>query len=94
MLNPIKGNCEIKISGKSYPLIFDYDAIAKVEAARDQSILEIQERIERIDVLFDLLEAGLGGAFTKDDLKTAKLPPVLEIGARLRQANVTAYFGD
>ena len=84
----------IEIGGKEFPLIFNYDAIAKVEAKYDASILVVQEDMARIEKVYDLLEAALGGEFTIDQLKSAKLPPVLALQGIIQSALYVAYFGD
>lgn len=93
MHNPIKGEILIKINGDELPLIFSYDAIAKIEAKYDDSILSIQEDMGRIEKTYSFLEAALNGAKTFKELKKAELPPVLEITETLRSALGVAYFG-
>lgn len=90
--NPIKGEgVEIVISGKLYPLIFSFDAIAKVEAEHDQLITEIQGRLPRADVMVSLLEASLVGF--DGNLMEAEIPPVIETQLLIQKAIHIAYFG-
>lgn len=84
----------IEISGKEFPLVFSFDAIASIESQYDASVLEVQEDMSRIDKIYSMLVAALNGAFTKDELKDQDLPPVLVIQGLLKQALVIAYFGD
>jgi len=92
MPNPIKGEgVEIEISGKSYPLIFTFDAIAKIEAEFDQLITEIQARLPRAGVMVALLKVALVGF--EDDLMEAEIPPVIETQLLIQKAIHIAYFG-
>lgn len=92
MPNPAKGEgVTIEINGQSYPLIFDYNAIAKIESGYGQSIGEVQLDLPKVAVLFDLLDAALVGF--DGDLKTATVPPLKVIQERLQKALFIAYYG-
>ena len=92
--NPIKGSVNIEISGKSYPLVFNYDAIAQIESKYDASILDVALDMSRIEKQFDFLVAALNGQFTIEELKAAKLPPFVEVVSAMQDALHMAYFGD
>lgn len=81
------------ISGKEFPLVFSFDAIAKLEAHYNDSIMSAQEGMDRIEKVYIFLEAALNGAFTLDQLKDEELPPVLVIAGLLTRALTVAYFG-
>ncbi len=92
MPNPIKGEgVEIKISGASYPLIFSYDAITKIETKYDRTIGEVQAQMPRVSVVVDLLDAALVGY--KDDIMEADVPPLIETQMLIQKALHVAYFG-
>ena len=93
MPNPIKGEVIISISGKQLPLVFNFDAIAKIEAKYDASVLAVQEDMSRIEKIYDFLEAGLGGEVSIEELKKAELPPILKLQGLIQQALYIAYFG-
>jgi len=84
----------IEIGGKEYPLIFNYDAIAQIEAKYDASILDVALDMSRIEKQFDFLVAALGGKFTLKDLKAADLPPFVEVVSAMQESLQAAYFGD
>ena len=84
----------IEISGKSYPLVFSYAAIAEIETFYDEPLSLVQEDMSRVDKILDLLVASLGGEFTKDKLIEEDLPPVLVTAGLISQALQIAYWGD
>ncbi len=83
----------IEISGKEFPLIFSFDAIASVEAEYDLSILDVQQDMGRIDKIYTMLAAALPEEFTKEKLAKEKLPPVLVLQGLIQEALYVAYFG-
>lgn len=83
----------IKIGGDDFPLIFSFDAIANVEAEFDKPILTVQEDMSRIETVYSLLVAALGGKFTKKQLTKESLPPVLALQGLIQKALYLAYFG-
>ena len=83
----------IKISGESYPLIFNYDAIAQIESKYDAAILDVALDMSRIEKQFDFLVAALGGKFILEELKAAQIPPITDVVELLGQALNLAYFG-
>lgn len=91
--NPISGETVIQISGKEFPLVFSFDAIAKLEDHYNDSIMSAQEGMDRIEKVYIFLEAALNGAFTLEQLKDEKLPPVLVIAGLLTRTLTVAYFG-
>ena len=84
----------IEISGKPYPLVFSYAAIAEIETLYDEPLSLVQEDMSRVDKILDLLVASLGGAFTKDKLIEEDLPPVLITAGLIGKALQLAYYGD
>ena len=94
MHNPVKGEgVEIEISGKSYPLIFSFDAIAKVEAEHDRLITEVQLDMPRVSVILCLLNAALVG-FDGELSGNDDLPPIIETQLLIQKALHIAYFGN
>lgn len=92
MHNPVKGEgVVIEIDGKEYPLVFTYDAIAKIEAKYDQVIADVQTRLPRVDVMLDLLNAALVGY--KGELGQAEIPPLIATQMLLQKALYIAYYG-
>ena len=84
----------IEISGKSYPLVFSYAAIAEIETLYNEPLSLVQEDMSRVDKILDLLVAGLGGKFTKKTLMKEAMPPVLITAGLISQALQIAYWGD
>lgn len=92
MPNPVKGEgVEIKINGQPYPLIFNFDAISKIESGYGKTILEVQAELPKITVLVDLLDAALVGF--DDDLRDAEIPPLVETQMLIQKALHVAYYG-
>ncbi len=84
----------IEISGKEFPLVFSFDAIASIEAEFDQPLLMAADQIgARIEKTYFFLAAALGGEFTKEQLSNEKLPPLLITIERLQRALNVALFG-
>lgn len=94
MHNKLKGEVLIEISGEQYPLVFSFNAIAKIESHYDETLLTAQEDLTRIDKVYRFLEASLNGKFTLEELAEKELPPVLKIIGLVRQSLQLAYFGN
>ena len=94
MHNAIKGESgTIEINGKSYPLIFGFNEIAQIETKYDETILEVQARMPRVDVVLDLLEAAIKDFEGDIRNNENEVPAILEIQKLIQLALHLAYFG-
>ncbi len=90
--NPIKGEVMIMISGKEYPLVFSFDAIAKIETEFNQTIMDAQVNLGRAEVLQKFLKASTSGAYS-GPIEVDVLPPLLICQQLVQRALHIAYFG-
>ena len=94
-MNPYSGEYPVKIQDKDYVLVFDWNAIAKIETSYGRAALPSLFTEFKPDVLAGILEAGFSRHHP--ELTASKIielsPPYLPCVQAVDKAMAYAYFG-